>query len=111
MVGSFFLKINEKKFVYLKYYSYVYTVRLRDMNELIEKMAVRVANGMKPTKVQMNKFIALPMSWEEREELFKKAIKEKKAEVEAKRAEILKAMGVRKNWETIGEPIPHNIKF
>ena len=81
------------------------------MNDLIEKMAVRVANGMRPTKVQMNKFIALPMSWEEREELFKKTVKEKKAEVEAKRLEILKAMSVSRDWETVGEAVPHNIKF
>ena len=59
----------------------------------------------------MRKLHALPMEWNEREALVKKTIEEKRAEVAAKRAEILRAMSVRREWETVGEEIPHNIKF
>lgn len=80
------------------------------MNEIIEKIAVRVAKGMKPTKVQMKKLHSLPMEWNKREELVREAIAEKRAEVAEKRAEILKNLGKRE-WKTVGEPTTHNIKF
>ena len=94
---------------------YVYTVRLRDMKDMnvIEKIAERVAKGMKPTKAQMKKLHALPMDWNEREALVRKRIKEKKEEVELKRKQMLEdlAKGMNRQWETIGEPTPHNLKF
>ena len=105
------VKIIGKRLVYLRKKLYVSTVIGREMNEIIEKIAERVAKGMKPTKVQMRKLHALPMEWNEREALVKKTIEEKRAEVAAKRAEILRAMSVRREWETVGEEIPHNIKF
>ena len=77
---------------------------------VIEKIAERVAKGMKPTKAQMRKLHALPMEWNEREELVRKRIKEKRAEVAAERARVLSSLGKRE-WKTVGEQIPHNIKF
>jgi hypothetical protein len=59
----------------------------------------------------MRKLHALPMEWNEREELVREAIAEKRAEVEKHKAEILKAMSVRREWKTVGEPTTHNIKF
>ena len=77
---------------------------------VIEKIAERVAKGMKPTKAQMMKLHALPMEWNEREELVRKRIKEKRAEVAAERARVLSSLGKRE-WKTVGEPTTHNIKF
>jgi hypothetical protein len=103
-------KINRILFGYLRKKLYVSTVIVKEMNEIIEKIAVRVAKGMKPTKVQMKKLHSLPMEWNKREELVREAIAEKRAEVAEKRAEILKNLGKRE-WKTVGEPTTHNIKF
>ena len=103
-------KINGILFGYLRKKLYVSTVIVKEMNEIIEKIAVRVAKGMKPTKVQMKKLHSLPMEWNKREELVREAIAEKRAEVAAKKAEILKNLGKRE-WKTVGEPTTHNIKF
>jgi hypothetical protein len=103
-------KINGILFGYLRKKLYVSTVIVKEMNEIIEKIAVRVAKGMKPTKVQMKKLHSLPMEWNKREELVREAIAEKRAEVAEKRAEILKNLGKRE-WKTVGEPTTHNIKF
>ena len=63
-----------------------------------------------PTATGTSLQAKLPMEWNEREALVRKRIAEKRAEVEARRAEILKNLGKRE-WKTIGEPTPHNIPF
>ena len=44
------VKIIGKRLVYLRKKLYVSTVIVREMNEIIEKIAERVAKGMKPLR-------------------------------------------------------------
>ena len=84
---------------------------------LVDKVAKRLAEGKKPYKATLNKMYQYPgttaeyrmKKLDERYAYFRKQYLDRQAELQAM---FNKAMSGRTStWETIGEPITHNIKF
>ena len=81
---------------------------------LVDKVAVRLARGMKPHKATLNKMYNYPVSAEyrmakldERYKFFRERYLKEQAEMEARFARAMKGT----MWETVGEPVEHDIKF
>ena len=88
------------------------------MNEfgvLLEKVAQRLAKNYKPHRVTLNKLYAYPIDPAFREYRLKARVMELRAEAAERNKEIAemfnRIMSNPAQFETVGEPIPHNIKF
>jgi hypothetical protein len=82
---------------------------------LVDKVAMRLAKGMKPHRVTLNKMYAYPIDSAYRHHRLTARVMEFKAEI-AERNKEIEAMFARimsnpAQFETVGEPMPHNIKF
>lgn len=83
---------------------------------LVDKVAKRLAEGKKPHKATLNKMYGYPGTTaeyrmkrlDERYAYFRKQYLDRQAELEAMFA---RAMSGTRNWETVGEPVEHNIEF
>ena len=82
---------------------------------LVDKVAVRLARGMKPHKATLNKMYSYPgttaeyrmVKLDERYKFFRERYLKEQAEMEARFERAMKGT----MWETVGEQTPHNIKF
>ena len=82
---------------------------------LVDKVAVRLARGMKPHKATLNKMYNYPgttaeyrmAKLDERYKFFRERYLKEQAEMEARFARAMKGT----MWETVGEPVKHDIKF
>ena len=82
---------------------------------LVDKVAVRLARGMKPHKATLNKMYNYPgitaetrmRMLDERYAYFRERYLKEQAEMEARFARAMKGT----MWETVGEPVEHDIKF
>ena len=89
---------------------------MSEFEVLIEKVATRLAKNYKPHRATLNKLYAYPIDPAFREYRLKVRTMELRAEAAERQAEIAKMFsdimsGKGRQWETIGEPKPHNIKF
>jgi len=83
---------------------------------LLEKVAQRLAKNYKPHRTTLNKLYAYPIDPAFREYRLKARVMELRAEAAERQAEIAKMFsdimsGKGRKWETVGEPVEHNIKF
>ena len=82
---------------------------------LVDKVALRLAKGMKPHRATLNKLYAYPIDSAFREHRLTARYKEFKAEIAERNKEIAETfariMSNPAQFETVGEPEPHNIKF
>ena len=88
---------------------------MSEFEVLLDKVALRLAKGMKPHRVTLNKLYAYPIDPAFREYRLKARVMELRAEIAARDKEIADAfariMSNPSQFETVGEPTPHNIKF
>ena len=83
---------------------------------LVDKVAKRLAENKKPHKTTLNKMYSYPGTTaeyrmkrlDERYKHFREQYLERQAELQAMFA---RAMSGTRNWETVGEPVDHDIKF
>ena len=83
---------------------------------LVDKCAKRLAEGKKPHKATLNKMYQYPGTTaeyrmkrlDERYAYFRKQYLDRQAELQQMFA---RAMSGTRTWETIGEPVTHNIEF
>ena len=83
---------------------------------LVDKCAKRLAEGKKPHKATLNKMYGYPGTTaeyrmkrlDERYAYFRQQYLDRQAELQAM---FTRAMSGTRTWETIGEPVTHNIKF
>ena len=89
----------------------------KEFEVLVDKCAKRLAEGKKPHKATLNKMYQYPGTTaeyrmkrlDERYKYFRKQYLDRQAELQAM---FEKAMSGRTStWETVGEPVEHNIKF
>ena len=82
---------------------------------LLEKVAQRLAKNYKPHRVTLNKLYACNVDSAFREYRLKARVMELRAEIAEQQAEIAKmfadAMSGKRSYQTIGEPVTHDIKF
>jgi hypothetical protein len=115
-------KNNGKKwairFGYPKCVSYIYRVNDDDMSEfevLIEKVAQRLAKNYRPHRATLNKLYAYPIDPAFREHRLKARTMELRAEIAERNKEIAETfariLSNPRQYETVGEPTTHNIKF
>ena len=88
---------------------------MSEFETLIEKVAQRLSKNYLPHRATLNKLYAYPIDPAFREHRLKARTMELRAEAAQRRAELEKmfanAMSGTRQWETVGEPEPHNIKF
>jgi hypothetical protein len=88
---------------------------MSEFEVLIEKVAQRLAKNYRPHSATLNKLYAYPIDPAFREYRFKARVMELRAEIAARDKEIADAfariMSNPAQYETVGEPTPHNIKF
>jgi len=89
---------------------------MSEFEVLIEKVAQRLAKNYRPHKATLKQLYAYPIDPAFREYRLKARVMELRAEAAERQAEIAKMFsdimsGKGRQWETIGEPEPHNIKF
>lgn len=82
---------------------------------LLEKVAQRLAKNYRPHRATLNKLYACDVDPAFREYRLKARVMELRAEI-AERNKEIEAMFARimsnpRQYETVGEPTPHNIKF
>ena len=83
---------------------------------LVDKCAKRLAEGKKPHKATLNKMYAYPGTTaeyrmkrlDERYKHFRQQYLERQAELQQM---FVDAMSGKRKWETVGEPVEHDIKF
>ena len=83
---------------------------------LVDKCAKRLAEGKKPHKATLNKMYQYPGTTaeyrmkrlDERYAYFRQQYLDRQAELQQMFA---RAMSGTRTWETIGEPVTHNIEF
>jgi hypothetical protein len=83
---------------------------------LVDKVAKRLAEGKKPHKATLNKMYQYPGTTaeyrmkrlDERYKHFRNEYLTRQAELQEMFA---RAMSGTRNWETVGEPVEHDIKF
>ena len=87
----------------------------QEFEVLIDKVAMRLAKGMKPHRITLNKLYAYPIDSAFREHRLTARYQEFKAEIVERNKEIADAfariMSNPTQFETVGEPTTHNIKF
>ena len=98
--------------------SYIYRVNDDDMSEfevLIEKVAQRLAKNYRPHRATLNKLYACDVDSAFREYRLKARTMELRAEIAERNKEIAETFArILSNpaqYETVGEPTTHNIKF
>ena len=88
---------------------------MTEFEVLLDKVALRLAKGMKPHRVTLNKLYNYPIDSAFRYHRLTARVMEFKAEIAARDKEIADAfariMSNPAQYETVGEPMPHNIKF
>ena len=88
---------------------------MSEFEVLIEKVAQRLAKNYRPHRATLNKLYDYPIDPAFREYRLKARVMELRAEIAKRDAELqamfARAMSGTRNWETIGEQTPHNIKF
>ena len=81
---------------------------------LLDKVAWKLAGGMKPHKATLNKFYAYPMSSEVRQERLLEKVREFKVrlkEIEEENQKLFVRAMKGTMWETVCEPTTNNLKF
>ena len=88
---------------------------MNEFDVLVDKVAKRLAENKKPYRTTLNKMYNYPVSaqyrmakLDERYAYFREQYLSRQAELQAMFA---RAMSGNRNWETIGEPVQHNIEF
>ena len=89
---------------------------MNEFDVLVDKCAKRLAEGKKPHRVTLNKMYGYPGTTaeyrmkrlDERYKHFRQQYLTRQAELQTMFAN---AMSGTRNWETVGEQTPHNIKF
>ena len=89
---------------------------MSEFEVLIDKVAKRLAKNYRPHRATLNKLYAYPIDPAFREHRLKARTMELRAERIARQAELDQMFsdimsGKGRKWETVGEPMPHNIKF
>ena len=88
---------------------------MSEFEVLLDKVALRLAKGMKPHRVTLNKFYNYPIDSAFRHYRLTARVMEFKAEIAERNKEIAETfariMSNPAQFETVGEPEPHNIKF
>ena len=88
---------------------------MSEFEVLLDKVALRLAKGMKPHRVTLNKFYNYPIDSAFRHYRLTARVMEFKAEIAERNKEIAETfariMSNPAQYETVGEPTPHNIKF
>ena len=88
---------------------------MSEFEVLLEKVAQRLAKNYRPHRVTLNKLYACDIDPAFREYRLKARVMELRAEIAKRDAELqamfARAMSGTRNYETVGEPAPHNIKF
>ena len=88
----------------------------KEFEILVDKVAKRLSEGKKPHKATLNKMYNFPgvtaeyrlNRLDERYKYFRQQYLERQAELAKMFAD---AMSGKRSYETIGEPVTHNIKF
>ncbi len=88
----------------------------KEFEMLVDKVAKRLAEHKKPHRVTLNKMHTYPGTTaeyrmkrlDERYAYFRQQYLDRQAELQAMFA---RAMSGKSNWETVGEPVEHNIEF
>lgn len=87
----------------------------KEFEILVDKVAKRLSEGKKPHKVTLNKMYNYPVPAEyrlkrldERYKHFRKQYLERQEKLANMFSD---AISGKRNYETIGEPVTHNIKF
>ena len=89
----------------------------KEFEMLVDKCAKRLAEGKKPHKATLNKMYQYPGTTaeyrmkrlDERYKHFRNEYLTRQAELQAMFAKAMS--GKTSTWETVGEPVTHNIKF
>ena len=89
---------------------------MNEFDVLVDKCAKRLAEGKKPHRVTLNKMHTYPGTTaeyrmkrlDERYKHFRNEYLTRQAELQEMFA---RAMSGTRNWETVGEPVEHDIKF
>ena len=88
---------------------------MSEFEVLLEKVAKRLAKNYRPHRATLNKLYAYPIDPAFREYRLKARVMELRAEAAERQAEIeamfARIMSNPSQFETVGEPMPHNIKF
>ena len=88
---------------------------MSEFEVLIEKVAQRLAKNYRPHKATLNKWYAYPIDPAFREHRLKARTMELRVEIAERNKEIAemyaRILSNPRQWETVGEPEPHNIKF
>ena len=89
---------------------------MSEFEVLIEKVSQRLAKNYKPHRATLNKLYAYPIDPAFRQHRLKARTMELRAEAAERRAELEKMFlnafqGKSSQWEVVGEPTTHNIKF
>ena len=89
---------------------------MSEFEVLLEKVAQRLAKNYRPHRATLNKLYACDVDSAFREYRLKARVMELRAERIARQAELDQMFsdimrGKGRKWETVGEPMPHNIKF
>ena len=88
---------------------------MSEFEVLIDKVAKRLAKNYRPHRATLNKLYAYPIDPAFREYRLKARVMEMRAEIAQREKEIAdefaRIMSNPRQWETVGEPEPHNIKF
>ena len=88
---------------------------MNEFDVMVDKCAKRLAEGKKPHKATLNKMYNYPgttaeyrmAKLDERYKFFRERYLKEQAEMEARFARAMKGT----MWETVGEPVTHDIKF
>ena len=88
---------------------------MSEFEVLLEKVAQRLAKNYRPHRATLNKLYAYPIDPAFREYRLKARVMELRAEIAARDKEIEDAfariLSNPRQYETVGEPTTHNIKF
>ena len=88
---------------------------MSEFEVLLDKVAKRLAKNYRPHRATLNKLYAYPIDPAFREYRLKARVMELRAEAAERQAEIeamfARIMSNPAQYETVGEPMPHNIKF
>ncbi len=88
---------------------------MSEFEVLLEKVAQRLAKNYRPHRATLNKLYACDVDSAFREYRLKARVMELRAEIAKRDAELqvmfANAMSGKRSYETVGEQIPHNIKF
>ena len=88
---------------------------MSEFEVLLEKVAQRLAKNYRPHRATLNKLYACDIDPAFREYRLKARVMELRAEIAERQAELAQmfadAMAGKRSYETVGEPVTHNIKF